>query len=313
MADDNLLWAAGASGFFQGLSSTLVPLLQDKYKQERELQSKLKLIEAEKQAKQVIPSPYLRQNLNIPADVTTMSPEELDVAKVIAANKLNRSKQLISEERAYEMERQGKLTPGVDYEVFGKKTAQTAEEKAAVKKKGMRAKALGGVRNAISELNAMERDIDDLLTDPALGWATGMASPLSSIPGTPSKDVAAKLESLKAKSGFSKLQKMRQDSPTGGSLGNVSDTEVRLLQHSAAALDAGQRTKSFIKTLEQFKNDIKNTKLLTRDAYEIDFEEPYPYEIEYEKKEDNQPLVKQEDLQVGKSFGGGKIKAVRWK
>ena len=51
--EDNLLLAAGASGFFQGLSSTLVPLWQEKIKSDREYQHKLELYKQEREAQKI--------------------------------------------------------------------------------------------------------------------------------------------------------------------------------------------------------------------------------------------------------------------
>ncbi len=54
--------------------------------------------------------------------------------------------------------------------------------------------------------------------------------------GNDANELEAQLETIQATIGFKKLHKMRQDSPTGGALGNVSNIENRLLQSTSGAL-----------------------------------------------------------------------------
>lgn len=66
---------------------------------------------------------------------------------------------------------------------------------------------------------------------------TGMGSYLSSIPGTDAKSLKERLGSIKANIGFDYLQAMREASPTGGALGNVSDKELQGLQSVFGSLE----------------------------------------------------------------------------
>ena len=50
------------------------------------------------------------------------------------------------------------------------------------------------------------------------------------IPGTQATVLQGILTGIKARIGFDELQKMRQNSPTGGALGNVSDKDIALVQ-----------------------------------------------------------------------------------
>ena len=74
MADDNL-WSAAGAGFFQGLSSTLVPLLQDKYKSQRDLAAKRLLMQEEREARKIPLSSPLAEDFGV-APGTMMPPEE---------------------------------------------------------------------------------------------------------------------------------------------------------------------------------------------------------------------------------------------
>jgi hypothetical protein len=63
---------------------------------------------------------------------------------------------------------------------------------------------------------------------------------MSNIPGTAAYNFDRDLDTVKSNIGFDRLQQMRNQSPTGGAVGQVSDTENRLLQSTLASLDPGQ-------------------------------------------------------------------------
>ncbi len=54
--------------------------------------------------------------------------------------------------------------------------------------------------------------------------------------GNDANELEAQLETIRSTIGFKTLHKMRQDSPTGGALGQVSNVENRLLQSTSGAL-----------------------------------------------------------------------------
>lgn len=72
------------------------------------------------------------------------------------------------------------------------------------------------------------------------GFATGYASYLSGAPNTDAGELRNVLDTIKANVGFDNLQKMRDNSPTGGALGQVSEMENRLLQAISGSLDPKQ-------------------------------------------------------------------------
>lgn len=67
--------------------------------------------------------------------------------------------------------------------------------------------------------------------------ATGWGALLSSLPESKAGELSNALQTIKANVGFDKLQTMRENSPTGGALGQVSDFENKLLQAVNGALD----------------------------------------------------------------------------
>ena len=82
---------------------------------------------------------------------------------------------------------------------------------------------------------------------------TGFASTLAAIPGTPAYQFAQLIAPIRAFIGFDRLQQMREESPTGGALGQVAVQELRDLQATKGSLAEGQREEQLKETL----NDIR--------------------------------------------------------
>lgn len=118
------------------------------------------------------------------------------------------------------------------------KTAEISAEK-----KGMFSKAQNALSTLESQSNRVVSEIDKALnlaenSSTATGWgnvATGWA------PNTDARALNNALMTIKANVGFDKLQSMRDNSPTGGALGQVSEFENRLLQAVNGALDPLQK------------------------------------------------------------------------
>lgn len=71
-----------------------------------------------------------------------------------------------------------------------------------------------------------------------VGWNTAGVGGLTQIvPSSDGRDLAAKLQTIKANLGFDRLQQMREESPTGGALGQVAVQELAALQSTVASLD----------------------------------------------------------------------------
>ncbi len=88
--------------------------------------------------------------------------------------------------------------------------------------------------NVVSE--DIDRAVELLKTDPT--FSTGpFGQLLGNISGTSANRLDALLSTVRANTSFDRLQAMRAASPTGGALGAVSDTELRLLQNSVGALE----------------------------------------------------------------------------
>ena len=78
------------------------------------------------------------------------------------------------------------------------------------------------------------RAIDDLLATDVNEWSQAVAW---WVPGSEEKSIDNAVDTLKANVAFDRLQKMRDNSKTGGALGQVSEKELRLLEANLASLD----------------------------------------------------------------------------
>ncbi|MGI9297100.1 MAG: hypothetical protein ACR2QC_04280 [Gammaproteobacteria bacterium] len=103
--------------------------------------------------------------------------------------------------------------------------------------------------------NIVTRNVDDALKliRESKVPVTGLGSLAAAVPGSTARDVAAKLDTIRANVGFDRLQALRDASPTGGALGQVSEQENRLLQSTIASLDQAQSQDEFVKALGEVK------------------------------------------------------------
>lgn len=86
---------------------------------------------------------------------------------------------------------------------------------------------------------------------------TGLGSLLSYIPGSAARNFQAGVDALKANVGFNELAQMREASKTGGALGNISDTELRLLSSALGSLDTAQSPRHFLEQLNAVEDSIQ--------------------------------------------------------
>ncbi|NIA67912.1 hypothetical protein HBA54_04840 [Pelagibius litoralis] len=111
--------------------------------------------------------------------------------------------------------------------------------------------------------DVVTQDIDRIidLVENSRFPVSGAGSYLSVIRGTGASDTALLLDGVKANIGFDRLQQMRDASPTGGALGQVSEFENRLLQATIGSLDQAQTKEQFIfnlRRVQRIYSDIVN-------------------------------------------------------
>lgn len=98
-------------------------------------------------------------------------------------------------------------------------------------------------------------------------WTSGMGGGmLRNVYGTGARELQSELESLKSDIGFKALQEMRAASKTGGALGQVSDTENKLLAQSLGGLDQANSPDVLKKQLENIAGSLQRWSIAKRQA-----------------------------------------------
>jgi hypothetical protein len=125
-----------------------------------------------------------------------------------------------------------------------------------------RAAAAAGVRAETTKqtgatvIGAIDR-AEEIMRTSALPTTGFLGERFANIGGTGARDLAGSLNTIRANIGFDQLNQMRQASPTGGALGNVSNQEIAFLQ--AVLGDLGQ---------SQSAGELQRNLRRMRDAYD---------------------------------------------
>lgn len=132
-------------------------------------------------------------------------------------------------------------------------------------------KASAAYRSATNDIDTLIRDLRDLAAHPGLPAITGgVEGRLPSV----SKDATAaqaKLDKILAKGQFRSLQALRDASPTGGAVGNVSDAEGKALRDSFGALSQTQQDEDFRDQIEDVIADLEFSKRNITQAYDEEY------------------------------------------
>jgi len=110
------------------------------------------------------------------------------------------------------------------------------QEKAALRQKGK----IDAARTTVRALNNVIGRLDSEKTEKPFIPVAGVGGLLDWLPATKFKDLAAQLDTIKANIGFDQLAQLKESSPTGGALGQVSNFELSSLQAVRNSLDQTQ-------------------------------------------------------------------------
>lgn len=97
---------------------------------------------------------------------------------------------------------------------------------------------------------------------------SGLGSMTAGIPGTPAHDLARTLDTIKANIGFEELQSMRDNSPTGGALGQVTERELAFLQSTIANIEQSQSEQQLKENLMILREFIAGSQERRRAAFQ---------------------------------------------
>jgi hypothetical protein len=125
-------------------------------------------------------------------------------------------------------------------------------------------------RMAMDKIFNGRRDLSQLaaLKDRANWTTTGaVGSILGLVPFTEAGGMGKNIQSVKAKVGFETLQKMRENSPTGGALGSITERELDFLQSAIANLDQSQNEEQFKENVAEVMARYERTLALLESEY----------------------------------------------
>ena len=148
---------------------------------------------------------------------------------------------------------QGNITYKV-VPIPGSQAAADVEQAASAKE----AAREGGIKTAGVVLTNID-EAQRVIKESKLPTSGFVGSMLTKIPGTAATDVSALVNTIKANIGFDKLQAMRDASPTGGALGQVSNQEIDFLQSTLNNLTQNQSQEQFNKQLQILENQYLQT------------------------------------------------------
>lgn len=119
-------------------------------------------------------------------------------------------------------------------------------------------KAKRATQQADTALNA----INSVLSNPAIDFSAIRRTAGSVIPGSAETDLVNQINTIKALIGFDQLQQMRDASPTGGALGQVSERELGFLQSVAGSLNINQSSEQLRDNLQRIQKSFQTLKLI---------------------------------------------------
>lgn len=121
-------------------------------------------------------------------------------------------------------------------------------------------------------LQLVEDTIDKAISQVGRGTTGFLGATSASIPGTPAADLANTLSTVQANIGFGELQRMRDASPTGGALGQVSERELALLNSVLGAISQSQSPQQLEANLRRLKTEVRASWERIDAAYQQDLQ-----------------------------------------
>lgn len=136
--------------------------------------------------------------------------------------------------------------------------AQNQADLAKQKSNNLKSDTVDSVKSVLDQIDSVEKDVKDSWFNGTgeTGWTGWM---MRSLPGSAAYDLQRKIDMIDANTAFDRLQQMRQNSPTGGAVGNVSDNDLRLLKSTIASLDPNQSQESFLAALHKARLTYQHT------------------------------------------------------
>lgn len=167
------------------------------------------------------------------------------------------------QERVAETARHNRSMEGIQGQLLALR--QSGVDEKTAKKTEAEEKKQRSLDSAVTQADSVLKEVADakkLVSGKTAGWG-GL---LANLPNTDARNLEAKLASVKANLGFDRLQQMRQESPTGGALGQVAVQELVALQSTVASLDQLQEAGQLTSALEKIERHYTNWKNIMEKA-----------------------------------------------
>jgi len=133
-------------------------------------------------------------------------------------------------------------------------------------------KATLSLKSFESSSDNLIKDLETLKNHPGLPSITGVLYGRTPSLTKEGREAQALYDKIVARGGFKELQDMRNASPTGGALGNISNQEGTQLRQAFGALDRTQDASSVQKELENIAENIRGSKGRVREAYDMTYD-----------------------------------------
>jgi hypothetical protein len=155
------------------------------------------------------------------------------------------------------------------------------------------------IANRQQQSGLVKETIDAALKETGFFTTGGVGRLAAAVPGTPAYDLARRIETIKANIGFNELQRMRDESPTGGALGQVAVQELTYLQSALGNLDQAQSRDELEKNLRNIRSIIERYERIRANAFERD----------YGRKPDVERLLREPEAVEQKAQAAGAVPA----
>jgi hypothetical protein len=128
------------------------------------------------------------------------------------------------------------------------------------------------VRSFETQADTLVTNLTKLRDNPGLSGITGIIYGRTPAITAEARSAKADLDNILARGGFAELAAMRQASPTGGALGNISNQEVKYLRDAFGALDTAQDTDTFKQKIDDVIAQLTTSKRNVREEYDNTYE-----------------------------------------
>lgn len=163
---------------------------------------------------------------------------------------------------------------GKDVREIDKNLVEAERQKVVGKETGEGQMSLPKLERALRSYEIKDKSVNyfiDTAMKQAGPWTTGFVGNVGSfVAGTPAHDLSKTLTAIRANLGFETLQDMRDNSPTGGALGQVTEMELELLQSAWGSVLQSQSEEQLKSNLAHVKQIKAEFLQLKRDAYQQD-------------------------------------------